>query len=189
MKTLIINSNPSKSGTTTILAKKYEKFFLKKSKKNKIIFIDLYDKRNELPFLDFKNKDNKKILSKIKKFQENVKWADEIVLFFPMWNFSEPAILKNFFDLVFSSGFAFKYGNEKPIGLLKGKTAKIFITTDGPKFVYYLLLNPLKTVWNFGRFKLCGIKLEKYIYFSSIRKYKKDEKKYEIMLNKIEKYI
>ena len=73
-----------------------------------------------------------------------------------------PAILKGFFDRVFSSGFAFKYAPvipskmmpffEKifrifsnrfdygiPIGLLRDKKAIVFMTTGSPKVISYPL--------------------------------------------------
>jgi NAD(P)H dehydrogenase (quinone) len=39
--------------------------------------------------------------------QEKVVWSDAVVLQFPMWWFSLPAILKGWVDRVFSNGFAF----------------------------------------------------------------------------------
>jgi putative NADPH-quinone reductase len=43
-----------------------------------------------------------------------------------------PAIMKNFFDSNFLTGFAFKYENGKSVGLLKGKNARIIATSGGP---------------------------------------------------------
>jgi NAD(P)H dehydrogenase (quinone) len=41
--------------------------------------------------------------------QEKILWADEIVLVFPIWWGDMPAIMKNWMDCNFMSGFAFKY--------------------------------------------------------------------------------
>ncbi|MGG7576134.1 NAD(P)H-dependent oxidoreductase [Streptomyces sirii] len=38
--------------------------------------------------------------------QEKVRWSDAVVLQFPMWWFSVPAILKGWIDRVFTNGFA-----------------------------------------------------------------------------------
>lgn len=55
--------------------------------------------------------------------------ADELVFVFPIWWGDAPAILKNFIDCNFHSGFAFRYENGRPIGLLKGKSARIIATS------------------------------------------------------------
>lgn len=49
-----------------------------------------------------------------------------------------PAILKNFFDVNFSAGFAFNFiaGKSMPEKLLTGKTAKLYFHSDAPAFVY-----------------------------------------------------
>ncbi|NUS26847.1 MAG: NAD(P)H-dependent oxidoreductase [Streptomyces sp.] len=44
--------------------------------------------------------------------QEKIRWSDALILQFPMWWFSTPAILKGWIDRVFTSGFG--YGPEVP---------------------------------------------------------------------------
>ena len=41
--------------------------------------------------------------------QEKIILADEVIFVFPIWHVNVPAILKNFFDTVFTSGFAYRY--------------------------------------------------------------------------------
>lgn len=63
--------------------------------------------------------------------QAEVKWADALVFIYPIWWFERPAILKGWFDKVFSHGFAYSQTEEGTIeGLLKGKKA-VVITTSG----------------------------------------------------------
>jgi len=73
--------------------------------------------------------------------QEKIKWAEHIVIFYPVWWGSVPAILKGFFDRVFLPGFAFKkregsllwdYG-------LRGRSARIVSTLDQPVWFYSLI--------------------------------------------------
>ncbi len=62
---------------------------------------------------------------------EELQWADHIVLTTPMYNFSVPATLKAWIDLVCRAGVTFRYTPEGPVGLLAGKRVDIVITTGG----------------------------------------------------------
>jgi FMN-dependent NADH-azoreductase len=57
--------------------------------------------------------------------------ADRIIITTPMYNFGVPATLKAWIDQVCRAGVTFKYTNEGPVGLLKGKQVDIIITTGG----------------------------------------------------------
>lgn len=74
---------------------------------------------------------NKAVLDPVAlRMQEDILWADEIVFVYPMRRYDCPAILKNRFDVNFASQFAYRYktGSLLPHQLLKGKTARIFVT-------------------------------------------------------------
>lgn len=183
MNILIITAHPSSNGFTHKIAKKYKTSA--ESKGYNVEVLDLY--KEEIPYLKFEDVRVDFPKTKvIEKHQELILWAEEFVFIFPMWNFTEPAILKNFYDITFTARFAFKYvGKLLPEPLLKGRTAKFFVTCDGPKWGYTLLGNPLKTIWNTGRLKLCGIKMTHFIYFDKMRL--ADDAKREKRLNLVEK--
>ncbi|MEU8959538.1 NAD(P)H-dependent oxidoreductase [Streptomyces sp. NPDC048518] len=62
--------------------------------------------------------------------QEKIRWADALVLQFPMWWFSAPAILKGWIDRVFTAGFAYGPAVPPPYseGALAGKRALVSVT-------------------------------------------------------------
>lgn len=61
--------------------------------------------------------------------QEKVAWANLVILQFPMWWFSMPAILKGWVDRVLSLGFAYASGHKYATGLMKRKKAMLSLTT------------------------------------------------------------
>jgi NAD(P)H dehydrogenase (quinone) len=46
----------------------------------------------------------------VKREQENLLWADTVIFQFPMWWYGMPAILKGWFERVYSLGFAYGLG-------------------------------------------------------------------------------
>ncbi len=73
--------------------------------------------------------------------QKLFKWADHVVFAFPNWWGFMPALTKGFIDRLFLPGFAFKNhsGENFPEQLLKGKSMRVLVTMDTPKFWFYLV--------------------------------------------------
>jgi NAD(P)H dehydrogenase (quinone) len=71
--------------------------------------------------------------------QQKLLWADTVILQFPMWWFSMPAILKGWVERVYAHGFAYgvgehsdrRWGNRYGEGSLAGKRAMLIVTTGG----------------------------------------------------------
>ncbi|MEX0652294.1 MAG: NAD(P)H-dependent oxidoreductase [Candidatus Paceibacterota bacterium] len=70
------------------------------------------------------------------KAQENFKWADHIIILYPNWWCSMPAILKGMFDRMWLPGFAFNFKKDKDgnrtsklIKMFEGKSARVVVTT------------------------------------------------------------
>lgn len=98
----------------------------------------------------------------IKRYQEQIRWADHITMVFPLWWGQMPAVLKGFIDRVFTNGFALSYGEEGPKGLLAGKTAQIIVNTGTPSEHYEAsgMHEALKRVFVEGVMGFCGIESE-----------------------------
>jgi NAD(P)H dehydrogenase (quinone) len=56
-------------------------------------------------------------------------WCDQLILQFPLWWFSVPAIMKGWIDRVFVNGVVYGKGRRMDSGGLKGRTAMLSITT------------------------------------------------------------
>ncbi|MCO6055745.1 NAD(P)H-dependent oxidoreductase [Pseudomonas sp. MOB-449] len=75
----------------------------------------------------------------IAREQEKLRWADALILQFPMWWFTMPAILKGWVERVYAYGFAYgvgehsdsRWGNRYGEGSLAGKRAMLIVTTGG----------------------------------------------------------
>ncbi len=70
--------------------------------------------------------------------QQDIAWADHLVICYPLWLGSMPAILKGFFEQVARPGFAFTPpgSNQMWKKLLKGKSARIVVTMGMPATIY-----------------------------------------------------
>jgi len=63
------------------------------------------------------------------EFIDELKAADNIIVATPMYNWSMPAPVKAWFDLVIRGGQTFEFGESGPKGLLDAQNAAIFVTT------------------------------------------------------------
>lgn len=71
--------------------------------------------------------------------QEQIAWAEHLVIVYPLWLGAMPAVLKGFLEQVARPGFAFPQDRSGlGIGLLKGKSSRIIVTMGMPAFFYVL---------------------------------------------------
>ncbi len=120
---------------------------------------DLYAERFD-PVLDeaqLSLQQEGKLPDDIKREQEQVTWADTIVVIYPLWWFDRPAILKGWFDRVFTNGFAFTYDENGAQGLLKGKRAIVVVTAGGTKEDFGKNADLLTQSTTEGTLAFCGI--------------------------------
>lgn len=101
-----------------------------------------------------------------------IKAADHLVWVFPMWWYGYPAIMKGFIDRTFLPGITFDYqpGKALPQKLLRGKTARIILTADTPKW-YDTLFMKSPTIHQFkkGTLEFCGVYPVKVTYIAPIK--------------------
>ena len=159
---LIIYAHPNKLGHSG----EYLKQIKESLNNSKISFdvIDLYE-INYDPVLhpdEHYSSGNKKVNEENKKIQARIVAEDKFIFIYPTWWNNVPAVLKGFFDKIFVSGFAFKYVNNRPKGLLKGK-AVIFSSTGAPRLWAKIFSKDraLKVVSK-DVLKFCNIKTKTY---------------------------
>ena len=82
--------------------------------------------------------------------QEIIRWASHLVIIYPLWLGTMPALLKGFLEQVFRPGFAMQPPKSGHVWekMLKGRSARIVITMGMPAPVYrwYFGAHSLKIV-------------------------------------------
>lgn len=82
--------------------------------------------------------------------QDDIAWAEHLVLFFPLWLGDMPALLKGFLEQVARPGFAFSAEGNNPFGRkgLTGRSARVVVTMGMPALVYrwYFRAHSLKSL-------------------------------------------
>ena len=75
----------------------------------------------------------------LQQVQAHIRWAEHIVLFFPLWLGDMPALLKGFLEQVARPGFAFEHEAGRATFTKKGLTgrsARVVVTMGMPALVY-----------------------------------------------------
>lgn len=143
MKTLIISYLPRGERSNT---KKVLDVFIEEAK-NKHAKLEILDLTKDVPdfFLPENlsayyernyggavlSKEKAKSLEKMDRMTKQLKEADFVVLAFPMYNFSVPAIVKAWFDSVLLKGETWDMNESGFAGLMKGKKALVIMSSGG----------------------------------------------------------
>lgn len=118
--------------------------------------------RLEFPLLRSKEEFEQGVpLDSIKQVQDSIRWSDHLVILYPLWLGSMPAMLKAFLEQVFRPGVAFEYQASGTMAkkLFTGKSARIVVTMGMPALVYRWLFfaHSLKSLQR-NILGFCGIK-------------------------------
>lgn len=96
--------------------------------------------------------------------QATVAWAEHVVIAYPIWWGSVPALLKGFLDRILLPGFAFKYrpGKAFPEQLLRGRSAQLLVSMDTPPW-YFRWFYRMPAIHQMRKTTLefCGIRVRK----------------------------
>lgn len=74
----------------------------------------------------------------VRQCQHLMQWATHVVIFYPLWLGSMPAMLKALLEQMLRPGFAFstRQLGRWPVKFLSGKTARIVVTMGMPALIY-----------------------------------------------------
>ncbi len=71
----------------------------------------------------------------IRMAQEALLWAEHVVIIYPLWLGTLPALFKAFLEQVLRPGFAFEAGRRMK-GRLEGRSGRVLVTMGMPALVY-----------------------------------------------------
>ncbi|MEI2426529.1 FMN-dependent NADH-azoreductase [Priestia megaterium] len=143
--TLFIKAN-DRSASEAVSVKLYDTFlesYQQSHQDEEIIELNLF--QEELPYLgadmingQFKLARGLEVTAAENKAAETANYyleqfveADKIVIAFPLWNFTVPAVLHTYFDYLNQAGKTFKYTPEGPVGLLGDKKVMLLNARGG----------------------------------------------------------
>ncbi|MCE0450040.1 NAD(P)H-dependent oxidoreductase [Brevibacillus sp. AF8] len=177
MNILVIIGHPDPESYCSALAHAYMKGA--EGKDAQIRTIDLSQIAFD-PNLKYGYRKRTELEDDLKEAQDLIRWADHLVIVYPTWWGTMPAILKGFFDRVLLPGFAYKYREGSPLWdkLLTGKTAHLIVTMDTPSWYNRLIY------WQAGHLvmkrnilKFCGIKPVKVTEISGVNASAEEKRK------------
>lgn len=181
-KILIITAHPSSRGFTHKIADAYKTSSEEAGHTAELLNLYTTDLKQEfLRFEDPHDMGNPDPIRDVMK--QKITDSDELIFVHPMWWVGPPAIMKNWLDNNLAGGFAFKYVNGRPVGLLKDKTARVFITCDGPMWLYWMIAKPFWTIWYLGVLRFCGMEVKGIKVLD--KKFKRTDEEKERFLEKV----
>ena len=94
----------------------------------------------EIPELATRKPGDGEMTGDVLQFWDALAWADHVVIVHPLWWGGMPGKLKALFDIALQSGKAYRYQrrNPLPLGLLRGRSARLIVTSDTPAWFMVL---------------------------------------------------
>lgn len=108
----------------------------------------------------------------LRRWQDNIAWADHILIVHPYWWGAMPGRMKSVLDRALLPGFGFKYRGKglEWDKLLGGKSADVIITSDTPPLLDLVLYRkPGRRVITNQVLSFVGIKPRRIVQFGSVK--------------------
>ncbi|MBP1639297.1 MAG: NAD(P)H-dependent oxidoreductase [Bacteroidetes bacterium] len=168
-KILIIDGNPDKESLCAVLAESYAAGAT--STGNEVNLLHLGELKFS-PVLQYGYRKRTDMEPDLEHALQLLFDADHIVVVYPIWWATEPALLKGFVDRVFLPGKVFrdKPNSPFPEKLLTGKTARLIVTMDAPVWYNLLAYRDAGIVaFKTGILKFCGVKPVRVTKFGQVK--------------------
>lgn len=183
-KIFVLTYNPKETSDKSI----YIDAYIQEAKNagNEVKVLNIHDINIE--YLEFAGNEPDLTLSeKLKQAQDNIIWADQLVIIYSVWCLGLPAKFKAFVERVFQKDILVRYGKMGPEPILKNKTAVIIQSYSMPyaamKYIYNdIPFKVIKVIFS----NWCGFKIEKRFDFDMIDI--ADEKRRQKWLKEIKKF-
>jgi NAD(P)H dehydrogenase (quinone) len=172
---LIIQGHPNKDSLSSEILNAYRESAEQSGAEVRAIIVRELEFQPVL-FLGYKR--TEPLENDILRSQEQISWADHLVMIYPNWWGTYPAMFKGFIDKVLWPGFAFSFqpGRDTPQQLLKGKSARIFVTMDSSRWTYRFRQGaPGHKAMKLATLGFCGISPVNFTTFYRIRYAKKEK--------------
>jgi NAD(P)H dehydrogenase (quinone) len=125
---------------------------------HEVIYHDLYEEKFDPLLYEEEIPRAAELPPVVKQHCEEVAAADGYIVVHPNWWAMPPAILKGWLDRVFRQGVTYQFGPGGVEGLLKGRPAVVFTTSNTPRedeLRFYG--DPLENLWKACIFGMCGV--------------------------------
>lgn len=123
-----------------------------------VIFHDLYAERFDPILPDDEIPKDSPLDPVVKQHCDELIAADGYVVVHPNWWAMPPAIIKGWLDRVLRQGVAYEFTAQGVNGLLKGRKAIVFTTSNTPRDDELRLFgDPLENLWKTCVFNFCGV--------------------------------
>lgn len=174
---LIINGHPSRNSFTAAIADSYCAGAREAAAQVEILHL------GELTFDPILHDGYGKIMPlepDLVRAQKLIKESQRLVIFYPQWWGSGPALLKGFIDRTFLPGFAFHYRDKSALWdkLLVGRSAELWLLSDSPRFWFFIMYwnSPIKWLKS-ATLEFCGFKPVKVNIVDRVRFLSEEQRK------------
>jgi NAD(P)H dehydrogenase (quinone) len=170
MKVLVVYAHPSPTSFNHAVLESFTKGL--RSKGHAVEILDLHAQgfNPVLTAGDLASLQSGEVPAGIKAEQERVSRAEGLAFVYPLWWSSMPAILKGWIDRVFSMGFAYDFGAEGPIGLLKHRKVLLLTTcgADQAQMEQSGIQEAIRMTTDIGIFAFTGIPEIRHEFFYNV---------------------
>ncbi len=168
-KILIFNGHPGQTSLNKTLADAYR--VAAQEAGHEVRFHDLSDMQFDMDYGLGGYQNAKALEPDLEALLSDLEWAEHVVLTTPLWWGAIPAKLKGAFDRALLPGRAFDTRNTSMLGipapLLKGKTARVLMTSDTPSVLLRLVYgNAIKKILSRQILGFVGIRPVRYTTFA-----------------------